>query len=141
MTGMTAAHNAIRCGLARPNGDAVAPLSWSRALAAEAQRYADAIAKNDCNLQHSTTELGENLFAGSGKNTVSEVVAKWAAEKRCFRYQTCPGCCTCTCGHYSQIVWGQTERLGCGVASCSDGSEVWVCNYDPAGNIMGETPW
>ena len=39
------------------------------------------------------------------------------------------------CGHYTQIIWATTERLGCGFASCtsfsgfSGSGDVWVCQY------------
>jgi hypothetical protein len=40
-------------------------------------------------------------------------------------------------------------RLGCGVASCTENSpfgdggswQIWVCNYDPSGNYLGERPY
>jgi hypothetical protein len=141
LAGITAAHNAIRCGVSRPSGEPLPPLSWSRALAAEAQRYAEVLAKSGCKLEHSRTEHGENLFGGSGKNSPDAVVERWAGEQRCFDYQTFPDCCSCTCGHYTQLVWGETRHLGCGMATCADGAEVWVCNYDPAGNYVGSPPF
>lgn len=141
VSGITAAHNAIRCRTRRPSGEVLPPLSWSAALAGEAQAYADALAANGCNLQHSNTEHGENLFGGSGHNTPVEVVERWAAEQRCFSHAKFPGCCSCTCGHYTQLVWADTQRLGCGMASCASGAEVWVCNYDPAGNYLDSFPF
>jgi pathogenesis-related protein 1 len=141
LAGMTAAHNAIRCQVSRPSGEALAPLSWSSALAAEAQSYADRLAKDGCTLQHSQPEHGENLFAGSGRYTAAEVTERWLSEQQCFRHATFPDCCSCTCGHYTQLVWSDTRHLGCGMAACSDGSEVWVCNYDPAGNYTGSAPY
>lgn len=141
LAGITAAHNAVRCQVKRPSGEALPPLSWSQSLAAEAQRYADRLAKGGCGLEHSRTEHGENLFGGSGENTPAEVVERWAGERRCFHYDNFPAACSCTCGHYTQLVWADTRRLGCGMASCASGGEVWVCNYDPAGNYTGSTPY
>jgi uncharacterized protein YkwD len=140
MAGFTAAHNAIRCQTKRPSGEALPPLAWSPALAAEAQAYADRVAKR-CELQHSKTEHGENLLGGSGPYTPGKVVERWAGEKSCFQYATFPDCCSCTCGHYTQLVWGDTRSVGCGMASCPDGTEIWVCNYDPAGNYVGTAPY
>lgn len=141
LAGITAAHNAIRCRVSRPSGETLPPLAWSSALAADAQRYAAELAKSRCGLKHSQTDHGENLFGGSGRNTPDHVVERWAREQRCFQYQSFPQCCSCTCGHYTQIVWGDTRRLGCGMASCPDGAEVWVCRYDPAGNYAGRSPY
>ncbi len=141
LAGITAAHNALRCRVTRPTGGVLAPLSWSAHLAAGAQRYADAIKNGGCNLQHSKTEHGENLFGGTGKYSAQAVVERWAGEAQCFRYASFPACCSCTCGHYTQLVWADSQRLGCGMATCADGSEVWVCHYDPAGNFMGTPPY
>jgi hypothetical protein len=35
-------------------------------------------------------------------------------------------------------------QLGCGVASCMNGQaveDIWICNYAPAGNYVGEDPY
>ena len=45
------------------------------------------------------------------------------------------------CGHYTHIVWRDTREVGCGVATGADGSGVWVCNYNPAGNVDSESPY
>ena len=70
------------------------------------------------------------------------VVEAWESEVVDYDYSTN----SCTpgkmCGHYTQIVWEDTERVGCAFRTCSaDGSQVWVCNYYPAGNIVGEKPY
>ena len=40
-------------------------------------------------------------------------------------------------GHFTQVVWAKTTKLGCG--SASDGNNVYVtCRYEPAGNVVGE---
>ena len=44
-------------------------------------------------------------------------------------------------GHYTQAVWANTYKVGCGFAAYkgSDGVyyNYYVCNYGPAGNIKG----
>ena len=44
-------------------------------------------------------------------------------------------------GHYTQMLWANTELVGCGaVRYNNDGqwnSVYLVCNYGPAGNIVG----
>jgi hypothetical protein len=44
------------------------------------------------------------------------------------------------CGHYTQVVWSGTRELGCGVAR-SPSREIWVCNYNPPGNYIGQRPY
>lgn len=44
-------------------------------------------------------------------------------------------------GHYSQIIWADTNRVGCGFTSFRDNgtfeTNLYVCNYGPAGNFVG----
>jgi hypothetical protein len=93
--------------------------------------------------------LGENLArfwgqAGSAQTTVN----LWASELSCYTYgafmrgDSCTSACDESggCGHYTQIVWRNTTEVGCGVASCGS-SEIWVCNYSPPGNYVGQNPY
>ncbi|KAJ6759314.1 hypothetical protein OIU74_025899 [Salix koriyanagi] len=46
------------------------------------------------------------------------------------------------CGHYTQIVWRETKRIGCARVDCFGGRGVFMtCNYDPPGNYIGEKPY
>jgi pathogenesis-related protein 1 len=145
--GMLAYHNAIRAsidgGVAR-----VLPLDWSVELASIAQAYADELAATGCKLQASINGYGENLAGYSGGTvSVKQVVADWAGEARCYSYgmymvsDDCSPLCG-GCSRYTQLVWRDTAEVGCGVAVC-DGSpyrEIWCCNYNPPGNILGQYP-
>jgi hypothetical protein len=137
VVGITAAHNAARCGVASPTP--LPMLSWSADIAAEAQAWADSLAAQNCSLSHSSSPYGENLYGGSGGP--QEVVDLWMAEASCYGGGAFPDSCSCTCGHFSQVVWRNTTRLGCGVGSCPGGGRVWVCNYDPPGNYVGQMPY
>jgi hypothetical protein len=46
-------------------------------------------------------------------------------------------------GHYSQMVWSSTQRVGCGQAASKQfpGNVVLDCRYSPAGNINGQSPY
>ena len=70
-----------------------------------------------------------------------EVVQSWASEEEFYDYDanTCEP--NQMCGHYTQIVWEQTTHVGCAVHICEDQSELWMCNYNPAGNWVGEKPY
>lgn len=139
LAGITAAHNAVRAELN------IAPLTWSPQVAAFAQEWADALAERGCMTIHRPYEgpdaqkYGENLFSSWGDApSAVDVVAHWVSEVA--DYNAVTDTCSGVCGHYTQVVWAASERLGCGMASCGD-KEVWVCNYDPAGNIWGERPY
>ncbi|KAG6034785.1 hypothetical protein E4U41_006357 [Claviceps citrina] len=47
-------------------------------------------------------------------------------------------------GHFSQLVWKSTQKVGCATVKCPAGtifsmpSYYSVCNYEPAGNYEGE---
>ena len=133
---IVAAHNMERSKVG------VAPLTWSNVLAETAQSWANALIASGDFAHRKDGRFGENLYEISGagfSSTPSEVVSAWAAEAADYRYQSN----TCTggmCGHYTQLVWRQTKEVGCGVAR--DGRrEVWVCNYAPFGNVVGEKPY
>jgi pathogenesis-related protein 1 len=135
---MTAAHNAIRCAL--PTSTPLPPLQWSSTLAATAQAWADSLAANNCASEHSTTQYGENIAWSQPPMSPPQVVDEWVdPEIGCFSNGPFDSC-SCTCGHYSQIVWRGSTEVGCGAAEC-DGGLVWVCNYNPAGNFLGEQPY
>jgi pathogenesis-related protein 1 len=128
-----AAHNAVRQRVGVP------PLAWSESLAAFAQEWADYLAAHHEFFHRRESPYGENLFEVTGASvSPAEVVNDWAAESRNYEYgsNTCHG----VCGHYTQIVWRDTQRVGCAAAR-SGRTEVWVCNYDPAGNFIGRRPY
>ncbi|WP_437672906.1 CAP domain-containing protein [Sorangium sp. So ce131] len=142
MRGMTAAHNRARAAVDPPADPPLRPLSWSPEIAAAAQAYAE-----KCVWEHSETGYGENLYATSGTSaTPDEVVATWLAEVDDYDLES--NTCSAICGHYTQVVWADSLELGCGVADCTSGSprdggawQIWVCNYDPPGNYVGERPY
>jgi hypothetical protein len=40
-------------------------------------------------------------------------------------------------GHFTLMVWKASTQVGCGHAPCGTDKEIWVCEYDPAGNVDG----
>ncbi|WP_284054685.1 CAP domain-containing protein [Stakelama marina] len=125
----------------------MAPLRWDQTLAADAQRYADELARTG-RYRHSEAQTrgnepeGENLFRGTrGAYRYSEMVQLWIDEKRYFKRGITPDFSTTgnwrDVSHYTQIVWWNTRRFGCGFAS-SRTSDYLVCRYAPPGNVVGE---
>ena len=130
---MIASHNEIRAQAGVP------PLAWSKPLAARAQEWADHLLWERQFYHRPNSRFGENLFSVTGgRATPGEVVEDWASEAR--NYNPHANSCRGVCGHYTQLVWRNTKALGCAVAR-GGGREVWVCNYDPPGNWVGERPY
>jgi len=131
---MTDRHNYWRAALG------IRPLVWSDEVAQYAQAWANELAASSCKLIHRRKgKYGENLFWASGmKITPSFVTDDWASEREYFNHKTQKCASGEVCGHYTQQIWEQTTKVGCGMAKCSNGAEIWVCNYDPAGNYVGE---
>jgi pathogenesis-related protein 1 len=129
---MTQAHNALRARLGAP------PLRWSDELAQEARRWANLlIARNDFR-NELNSHHGQNLFEiTGGAAKPSEVVSAWASEVK--YYDRATNTCSARCGHYTQLIWRDTQLVGCAEARNSR-REVWVCDYSPPGNIVGERP-
>ncbi|XP_078429922.1 pathogenesis-related protein PR-1 type-like [Wolffia australiana] len=130
-----AAHNAARAAVG------VGPMVWDAQVTAYAQNYANQ-RRVDCRLIHSTSNYGENLFWGSGKEwTAREAVQSWVNERKDYNYATN----TCTpgrvCGHYTQVVWRNSVRLGCARVKCNSGAILITCNYSPRGNYIGQRPF
>ncbi|XP_030535659.1 pathogenesis-related protein PR-1-like [Rhodamnia argentea] len=133
------AHNAVRATKWEP------PLTWDSQLESYARWWAGQ-RRSDCALEHSFQEgefsLGENIFWGGGSGwRPSDAVGAWAGEERYYRYgsNTCEG--GHECGHYTQIVWRSTRRVGCARVVCDGGDVFMTCNYYPPGNYAGERPY
>ena len=44
-------------------------------------------------------------------------------------------------GHYTQMVWRSTTRVGMATVRSKDGSYYTCARYSPAGNFVGERPY
>lgn len=136
LAGIVAAHNEVRASVGVP------PLSWSAPLAEKAADWAERLRREGCAMRHAhARDHGQNLAWYSGYDpSAAQVVSNWAAERQYYD----PAADSCAqgkqCGHYTQVVWRDTERVGCAIASCGR-DEVWVCNYAPPGNIIGRQPY
>jgi len=82
--------------------------------------------------------VGENIYEGSPKPTVTAVTDAWGDERNSYHLED--NSCDDVCGHYTQIVWSDTTDVGCAWADCPDGTFV-ACNYGPAGNLNGAPPF
>lgn len=133
--GIVAAHNYWRDRVNVP------ALTWSPMLAQTAQQWANQLQSRGCPMQHSHNNYGENLAFFSNRDATPQMVAgMWADERNYYNHNNNTCRAGKQCGHYTQMVWRETNELGCGIAVCGS-KQVWVCNYAPAGNYRGQSPY
>lgn len=138
---MLTAHNAARAAVNVP------PLTWDEGLARDAAAYAADLARRGA-FEHSKqpagpTAQGENLWTGTrGAYRYDEMAGHWVAERRNYLNRPIPNISTTgrfvEAGHYAQIIWSRTTRVGCALASNAR-DDMLVCRYSPAGNVYGQT--
>jgi hypothetical protein len=150
-------HNDVRAS----TGPGLPPMAWSPDVAAFAQEWADELKRRtgNCDVRALPTphrpgsgpfaqRYGENITWNAG-NVIEPpaVVQGWVDERADYSYATNSCAPQRICGHYTQVVWADSLRLGCAVARCDGAgvpfnvSQIWVCNYDPPGNWQGERPY
>ncbi|XP_054776256.1 pathogenesis-related protein 1C-like [Prosopis cineraria] len=128
------AHNAARSQVGVPN------IAWDNTVASYAQNYANQH-KADCQLLHSNGQYGENLAWSSDDMSGADAVKMWVAEKADYHYDSNTCDSGQMCGHYTQVVWKSSIRVGCAKVRCDNGGIFITCNYDPRGNIIGQKPY
>ena len=135
-----AAHNAERARAGVP------PLAWDNALGAAAALYAQQMAWTS-RFAHSDRKghpgVGENLWMGSrGAFSLETMIGGWSSEKRWFRAGVFPNVSRtgnwADVGHYTQMIWPATTRVGCALASTAQ-TDYLVCRYANKGNVDGRT--
>ncbi|QSQ22034.1 serine protease [Pyxidicoccus parkwayensis] len=145
---MVAAHNQARAQAVPTPKPALPALTWSDEAAKKAASWAKA-----CRFEHNPDrgDFGENLAAATPDTwTTAEVVKSWADEAADFDFtrNTCKK--GKVCGHYTQVVWRKTGAVGCATVMCNKNSpfgsrfptwQLWVCDYTPAGNWVGQRPY
>jgi uncharacterized protein YkwD len=130
-----AVHNSERAAVGVP------PLVWSDSLAASAQTWAE----------HLLT-IHQWVHSGPGENLASFSwfwgptspngggTPYWVAEKPNWHGGVLTNENWYATGHYTQMVWRNTQEVGCGVAN-DGGSSILVCHYNPPGNEIGKAPY
>lgn len=146
LAGITARHNYFRHIFQAP------PIEWDDSVANAAQTFTDSAAVlaacpgQGGTFQHNTDggKYGQN-FAGSSftypNQTIGETaVDLWMLEEKHYNFQD-PGFSDST-GHFTQVVWIGSTKLGCGYRKCPTYNgltlQFVICNYLPPGNVIGE---
>ncbi|MQL84965.1 hypothetical protein Taro_017486 [Colocasia esculenta] len=88
----------------------------------------------DCQLKHSGGPYGENLFVGWGRELSAADAGKaWVDERQHYNCRSNSCASRQVCGHYTQVVWSSSTRIGCARVKCSNGGIFITCNYSPPG--------
>ncbi|KAJ8391507.1 hypothetical protein AAFF_G00088290 [Aldrovandia affinis] len=128
-------HNTLRRGV-QPTASNMLKMSWNGQAEDNAQSWA-----NTCAMDH-TSGCGENLYMSSSPNSWDDAVQSWYDEVKDYRYgygSVNGG----VIGHYTQVVWYRSNKVGCGVAYCpnSEYNYFYVCQYCPPGNFQYDHPY
>ncbi len=124
-------------------------MQWDDSLAQAAQAYADKLAKSGefkHDPENRTKGYGENLYASSSSGvTFVDAINSWYEEKQNYHYDTNSCDSGKVCGHYTQLVWKNSTKVGCAKAVYETGKykdgTVVVCKFKPAGNVSGQKPY
>nr|B2MVK7.1 RecName: Full=Venom allergen 5; AltName: Full=Antigen 5; AltName: Full=Cysteine-rich venom protein; Short=CRVP; Flags: Precursor [Rhynchium brunneum]ACC93935.1 venom antigen 5 [Rhynchium brunneum] len=125
-------------------------MTWDDELAKVAQTWA-----NQCTINHdkcrsvSRFSVGQNLASksttGNDFPPVVELIQLWENEVSDFdknNIKSLPASGISKTGHYTQMVWAKSNKLGCGsIKHHKDGwnKHFLVCNYGPSGNYLGQS--
>jgi len=158
-----AKHNELRRKVAKgeqkepkqqPSASNMKKLLWNEELANIAQRWAD-----QCDFSHDKnrktldrTYVGQNAYLGtsSQKDDLESIMSKmdvpvqaWYDEVVNFNYDPTninPFKFDYNAGHYTAVVWAETDEVGCGQVVYQEGNvykNIVVCNYARGGNMVG----
>uniref|UniRef100_V9KU21 Glioma pathogenesis-related protein 1-like protein n=1 Tax=Callorhinchus milii TaxID=7868 RepID=V9KU21_CALMI len=140
-------HNFYRSRV-NPSASNMLYMSWDRILSEVAHEWS-----KKCIFDHNTDlkvpqklhpvfkTLGENIYVTTGSNlNVTSATKSWYNEVADYNYGS--NQCSRICGHYTQLVWATSYKVGCAVHTCPSGifhfnsrlSTIFVCDYGPPGN-------
>ncbi|KAL9981258.1 hypothetical protein ACROYT_G009935 [Oculina patagonica] len=123
------------------------PLTWDSSLARKAQAWALKLATKGVMEHAPWSGAGENLYTSSSigdtADTCKDAVLAWYSEESDYPFWKPPNSIFDTkaqIGHFTQVVWKSTKKLGVGIASVKRGfwtTTYIVARYAPPGNYEG----
>ncbi|XP_070709994.1 glioma pathogenesis-related protein 1 [Pempheris klunzingeri] len=147
-------HNRARSAVTPPASNMLT-MTWDEDLARTARAWAER-----CVFKHSPdvsrvhpllSSVGENIWAGYPPSdfAVTSAMKDWVNEKQHYGYES--NSCNKVCGHYTQVVWANSHKVGCAAQLCLSGvtntkfatkeGVIFVCNYAPMGNVNRRRPY
>ncbi|XP_071550654.1 uncharacterized protein [Panulirus ornatus] len=138
-------------GGSQPAASNMRLMEWDDELARVAQGHADqCLFKHDCPdcRRVSRFGVGQNLFISFQSNFDTSVqweraIQAWYNEVADFNPKDIhPFKFSSGTGHYTQMLWWSTYKIGCGFIMFKEGrwwKKLYTCNYGPAGNIIFST--
>ncbi|CAG9863692.1 unnamed protein product [Phyllotreta striolata] len=153
-------HNAMRQSIAlgqiggQPPATNMMEMKWDDELARGAQRWTSTCyaEQHDKNRHVSRFPVGQNIATTwttkpprsyyDTEPDFADAITKWFNEFKLFHFGGIgPG----RTGHYTQMIWADTNLVGCGYSFYYDPSKGYtknyICNYGPGGNVLGQTPY
>ncbi|KAL0482769.1 pathogenesis-related protein [Acrasis kona] len=132
------AHNSARAAV-----NITVPLTWDNDIATFAANYANQcigtniLAHNPNRKMSDGRSLGENIYASSGLQNGARAVSSWVNEKSNYDYNSNSCAAGKMCGHYTQVVWAKTIKVGCVRVKCNNIKNKFqvLCDYFPPGNV------
>jgi len=140
----------------QPGASDMRKLKWNDELATIAQRWTD-----QCNFGHDDdrnkadgTRVGQNMYIGFNSqqqdetavnNGLANPVTSWYNEVSDPGFNAAdisPFVFSYGAGHYTAVVWAETEEVGCGVTYYEEDNwrkTLVACNYAIGGNMQGGT--
>merc|ERR1719264_1701649 len=123
------------------------PLTLDDDLNEKAQAWADHLAETNSfthdydNTYLNEEYIGENIaMMSGGKDGAIDATRMWYCEVDDYKKKPNVWSSNPAIGHFTQVVWKNTERVGFGIAEGSDGMTRVVANYAPGGNFNFEKP-
>lgn len=121
----------------QPTASNMQQMYWDEELALIAQGWA-----SQCRFYHEepagryipgSYSVGQNL--ASGHVNWDAAIRHWYSEVIELSFGVGRRLPKSTVGHYTQLVWADSSRVGCGFAKCNKTmTPFYVCNYGPTGN-------
>ncbi|KAF2901190.1 hypothetical protein ILUMI_04996 [Ignelater luminosus] len=155
-------HNALRQLVAlgqipgHPQASNLQEMKWDDELAYRAEQWSHSCfsERHDEGRHLRRFPVGQNIatiWTTKKPTSTYEVVAdypdaikRWFDEYRNYRFGKIYYSDDTT-GHYTQMVWANSNLVGCGYAFYYDPAKGftknYICNYGPSGNVMGEAPY